>query len=363
MNDASNPQITASSYASDEGALLVGVDLGTSRSTIASINGIRKMVESYVGWPKDAVSLRHLKKNIVFGTEALENRLSLRLYRPLEKGVLKHTLEDEEKNEVTDEVMGNKQAARELVRHLVHLAEPERDQKVYGVVGVPAQASIKSKQALIEACKDSMEAVMLVSQPFAVAYGLGMLDGSMVVDIGAGTIDICRMHGTVPADEDQISLQTAGDQIDRKFHEMLHKRYPDAQFTVNMLKRIKESHAFVAGQVERVKVTFPSSGRPTEYDVTDDLKAASESIITDVSNALRQLIASFDPEFQTKLSTNILLSGGGSQIIGLAGRIKDELHDLGHVNVRSIEEPLYAGANGALQLAIDMPDEFWQKLR
>ena len=37
-------------------ALLLGIDLGTSRSSIVSMNGARKTVESYVGWPKDAVS-------------------------------------------------------------------------------------------------------------------------------------------------------------------------------------------------------------------------------------------------------------------------------------------------------------------
>ena len=33
----------------------------------------------------------------------------------------------------------------------------------------------------------------------------------------------------------------------------------------------------------------------------------------------------------------------------------------GHVIV--VDEPLYAGANGALQLALDMPGEYWQQLR
>jgi len=358
MTQADSFHSEVSSYAADEEALLVGIDLGTSRSAIAAANGVRKMIESYVGWPKDAVAVRHIKKNIVFGTEALEHRLSLRLFRPLEKGVLKHTLEDDDQ----EEGVGNKQAARELIRHLVHLAQPGRDQKVYGVVGVPAQASLKSKQALIEAAHDSMDAVMLVSQPFAVAYGLGMLDGSIVIDIGAGTTDICRMHGTMPAEEDQLSLTTAGDYIDRKFEEFLKERYPEAQFTITMLKRIKESGAFVAGQVEPVKTTFPCNGHPTEFDVTEPLKAACESILDDINDALHKLIASFDPEFQAKLRSNVILSGGGSQIVGLAARIRQQLEDLGGGNVHTVEEPLYAGANGALQLAIDMPDSYWQKL-
>ena len=352
----------SSTYASDSEALLVGIDLGTSRSAVAALNGVRGAAESYVGWPKDTVALRHLKKKVVFGTEALDNRMSVHLFRPLEKGVLKHTLEEDEKNEATQEMMGNKQAARELIRHLVQMARPERDQRVYGVMGVPAQASIKSKQALIDAAKDSMDAVMLVSQPFSVAYGQMMLDGSMIVDIGAGTIDICRMHGTVPEENDQISLTTAGDHIDQKFEELLHERYPDAQFTTNMVKKIKERHAFVAGQVEKVTATFPCDGRPTEYDVTEVLKEATESIVEGISTSVHTLVASFDPEFQDRLKSNILLSGGGSQIVGLSTRLQEALKDLGHTVVTTVEEPLYAGADGALQLATDMPDEYWQQL-
>ena len=360
MTENVEPQV--SSFARDEDALLVGLDMGTSRSALASINGVRKVVESYVGWPKDAVALRYIKKDIVFGTEALNNRLSLNLFRPLEKGVLKVSLEDETGAETGDDKMNNKAAAKELIRHLVHLAKPERDQKVYGVIGVPAQASIRSKQTMIEAAKDSIDAVMLVSQPFAVAYGMGMLDASMVVDIGAGTIDICRMHGTVPTEEDQISLTCAGDCIDGRFAELLKSKHPKVQFTLNMLKKIKESHAFVAGEVERVVVKLPTDGRPTDYDVTDELKVASESIIDEIDNALHALIANFDPEFQSRLRSNVILSGGGSQIIGLASRIQERLQDMGGANVYPVEEPVFAGASGALQLAIDMPDEYWQKL-
>jgi rod shape-determining protein MreB len=352
----------SSVYASDNEALLIGIDLGTSRSSIAALNGVRDVIESYVGWPKDSVALRHLKKKVVFGKEALDNRLSVNLFRPLEKGVLKHTLEKDVTTEATQETMSNERAARELIHHLVQMARPERDQRVYGVMGVPAQASIKSKQALIEAAKDSMDAVMLVSQPFAVAYGQNLLDGSMIIDIGAGTVDICRMHGTVPEEADQISLTTAGDEIDRKFEELLRERYPDAQFTINMLKKIKERHAFVAGQVEKVTATFPCDGRPTEYDVTEMLKEASESIIGGISTAVHTLVASFDPEFQDRLKSNILLSGGGSQIVGLASRLQDALKDLGDPVVSTVEQPLYAGVDGALKLATDMPDEYWQKL-
>ena len=36
-----------------EKAMLLGIDLGTSRSSIVSMNGTRKTVESYVGYARD----------------------------------------------------------------------------------------------------------------------------------------------------------------------------------------------------------------------------------------------------------------------------------------------------------------------
>ena len=78
-----------------EDVLLVGIDLGTSRSSIVALNGVRKTVESYVGYPKDAVSRKMLKTDVLYGKAALDNRLALELYRPLEKGVIKGTFDGE----------------------------------------------------------------------------------------------------------------------------------------------------------------------------------------------------------------------------------------------------------------------------
>ena len=190
-----------------QNALLLGIDLGTSRSSIVSMNGPRKVIESYVGWPKDSISRKHLKADILFGRAALDNRLALNLYRPLEKGVIKGTREND--GTASDEQAKNLEAAAELVRYLVSLVDPGRDDVLYGVVGVPAQASDKNKQGIIEATRGALDSVMIVSEPFAVAYGLERISDVLVIDIGAGTLDLCRMHGTVPASEDQLSFEIA----------------------------------------------------------------------------------------------------------------------------------------------------------
>ena len=60
----------------------------------------------------------------------------------------------------------------------------------------------------------------------------------------------------------------------------------------------------------------------------------------------------------------MLLAGGGSQIKALDTAIEREMHErLGGGKVVRIEEPIYGGADGALKIAHDMPEEFWEKLK
>ncbi len=342
-------------------ALLLGIDLGTSRSAIVGSNGVRKMMESYVGYPKDAVSKKMLKADIIYGRHALENRLALDLYRPLEKGVIKYT--DDDGGSSQNEHDKNLLAATHLIKHLVNLVEPSRDEVLYGVVGVPSQATIKNKKAILEACKEVLDSVMIVSEPFAVAYGMEMLADVMVIDIGAGTTDLARMHGTVPADEDQVSLKIAGDAIDQKLHDLIMEKYPTAQLTVNMCKKFKEQYGYVSDTKDAIVVKIPVDGKPTDHDITQLMRDACSIIVQPILDGIHKLVSTFNPEFQEKLRHNILLSGGGGQIRGLNKRIEDGLDTVGGGTVTVVEEPLFSGATGALQLALDMPSEYWQQLQ
>ena len=341
----------------DHGVLYLGIDLGTSRSSVSASNGVRQTISSYVGYPKDVVSKKLLQKEVLFGDDAVKHRLSLDFYRPLEHGVLK----SREKNAQYDK---NLQAARDLISELIRISQPRKDELVYAVIGAPAQASIKDKEAILDAARTSVDSVMLCSEPFAVAYGLDWLDDVLVIDIGAGTTDLCRMHGTMPEDADQITNTFAGDYVDEELSKAIKKHHPDAQFTVLMVKQIKERHSSVVDRMEPVVVELPVSGKPTEFDITDLVRQACRSIIPPIVEGLGKLVATFDPEFQDRLKNRVLLAGGGSMIKGLDLAIEQEMRRvLGGGKVVRIEEPIYGGANGALKIAHDMPQEFWEKLK
>jgi rod shape-determining protein MreB len=191
-----------------------------------------------------------------------------------------------------------------------------------------------------------------------------MLEDVLVIDIGAGTTDLCRMHGTMPEEADQLTNEMAGDFIDDRLTELLQKAYPQAQFSRQMIKDIKEKHSTVAETTERIEVLLPVKGRPMSFDITDQMKEACRSIVPPIVEGLGELIGTFDPEFQERLKNRVLLAGGGSQIRGLDIAIEAEMHErLGGGRVMRIEEPLFGGANGALKIAHDMPEEYWEKLK
>lgn len=357
-----NRQVNQRSWASEDPfastskdeALFVGIDLGTSLASIAGSNGVREVVPTYVGYPRDNISEELLGTEPLFGEAALKHRLSVELIRPLAHGVIKAGGQgDKNKNLI---------AAQQLVRYLLRRTSPKAGQGVFGVIGTPARASISSKRILIEACRGILDAVMVISEPFAVAYGLGILDRALVIDIGAGTVDLCRLHGTLPDEQDQITLDAAGDFVDTKLFTSIRKKYPKAQFNVNMVRKLKEQYGFVSNNSDRVTASFPVNGRPTDFDITDQLKTACRSIVPGMINAIAKLIGTYDPEFQEAIRSNVILAGGGGQMIGLATLIEQGMEELGGGKVTCVQEPVYAGANGALKMAQRMPKQFWQVL-
>lgn len=345
------------------GVLNVGIDLGTSRTVIACSNGMRTFVPSYVGYAKDAVTEKMLGGNVVFGEKALKYKMAVDLYRPIKKGVIQYS-DDSEKYKKDYEKTIN--VSRELIKYIISLVTTDEETEgliVRGVIGAPALASRRNKKALLEISKGILNDVMIVSEPFTVAYGLNYLYNSLIIDIGAGTVDLCRMQGTIPSEDDQITTLMAGDYIDQVFLGLIKEKYKGANFTVNMIKKFKEENAFVSAQGERISIDLPVEGKPVSHDVTDELREACRKIVPDIVNGIKKLVASFNPEFQDELKGNIILAGGGSQIIGLKKEVESYMKKtLGYGKVTTVDEPLYAGANGALMLAKDMPDEYWDDM-
>ncbi|HJW93027.1 MAG TPA: rod shape-determining protein [Thermoanaerobaculia bacterium] len=337
--------------------LHVGIDLGTSRSAISASNGERFVVDSFVGWPVDMVAKKVLKRSVMIGHEAVSNRTMLDLHRPLERGLLK---------EGSDKDV---EAVRELLRHLLRLVGVETDgsgkvatENVRAVVGVPAAALRTNKQYLRNTMKGIVDSLMIVSEPFAVAYGLDALLHTLIIDIGAGTTDFCVMKGRYPTEEDQRTLTVAGDSIDGHLHKLIAERYPQANVTIFMVRDWKEKNSFVGSAPEKVVVTAPVNGVPTQLDITNEIKAACETILGPTVETMLDLLSRVEPEFQERVRNNIILSGGGGLIRGLPEALQDALKQVGGGKVTYMHDPVFVGSDGGLALALDAPDSDWEKL-
>jgi rod shape-determining protein MreB len=330
--------------------LHVGIDLGTSRSSISASNAGRYVVESYVGWPVDMVARRLVKKPVLFGREALDSRPMLDLRRPLEHGLIKEGSERDE------------QAVQELIRHLISLVGARDGQPIRAVVGVPAEALRVSRQNLRNAVKGVADALMIVSEPFAVAYGMDALLHTMIVDIGAGTTDFCVMRGRYPTEEDQRTLTTAGDSVDDQLMTLVRSKHPDARFSIYMVREWKEKWSFVGEPAGPVLVTVQKHAKSTTIDVTAEMRRACESLVAPVSEAMADLLARVEPEYQERVRHNIILAGGGSQIPGLAAAVERVLIDYGGGAVRVVDDPVFAGSNGSLSIALDASEGDWESL-
>ncbi|MDC3291374.1 rod shape-determining protein [Euryarchaeota archaeon] len=324
--------------------LYIGIDLGTFQSTISASNGTNESVLTVVGKPKDPIARNFLKRDTLFGGDALKNKLACNLYYPLSAGVA----QDDENNLA---------AAKSFVTHLVEAVDPEEFDEVFGVICSPSHISFVDKSNLVSILRGQVNAIMVVSEPFAVAFGLDEIGGSIVVDIGAGTTDVARIYGTFPSEDDQVTVSEAGDWIDERLMELVAKKFTGAQLTKDMVRKWKEDGSYVGGDEREQMVELSVDGKKQVVDVGDLIQIACEELVPHLVRTIKGIVSAADPEYQSLLRNNIILSGGGSLIDGLADRVADELADIGDVRVWCADDPMARVADGALKLSMVMPDD------
>ena len=330
--------------------LLLGIDLGTSRTAVMSSRGEKHMVRSVVGYPRDLIGVKLLGSPYVVGQEALDKRSYLDIRYPLEDGVLR------EYSERDIEV------ARHLLSHVIEVAKPKPNEEICAIIGVPARASGANKSLLLNIAQEMMDMALVISEPFMVAYGQGKLVNALVIDIGAGTVDLSALKGTLPEAEDQATLTRAGNFVDERLMALIEERYPEVQINTHVTCAIKEENSFVGDNGKSIKVELRADGKPGTYDVTDQVQAACESLVPEIIETAENLIRSFPPEHQSDVLKNIVMAGGGSRIKGLASFIAEKLSTFGEVQVTTVADSTFDGSAGALKLAQELPPDYWDQL-
>jgi rod shape-determining protein MreB len=184
----------------------------------------------------------------------------------------------------------------------------------------------------------------------------------MIIDLGAGTTDFCVMNGRLPTEDDQRTLPQGGDWIDEQLLRLIRERHPQASVSIHMVRTWKEEGSFVGQTKTPIVVKAPVQGKPTELDITNEMRQACEGILPPVVESMLDLLSRVQPDYQERVRNNIVVSGGTGLIRGLGPRLEQELQQVGGGKVRVVKDPIYVGSDGGLAIAMDAPESDWERL-
>ncbi|MEI6392538.1 MAG: rod shape-determining protein [Verrucomicrobiota bacterium] len=348
--------------------LQLGFDWGTNTSCIqGSLRGsteltVHHLVPTVVGYAKEGILPDLLPGNasVLFGQEALKHRLHLRLVQPMIDGVLKDI-----------------SVSRDYLQYLKSLISVPAGTEIRAVIGIPANAAVTARENVRQVVAGIFDRVILIPEPFLAALGfrgenrltdpnyVDPVRNSLFVDIGAGTTDVCLVQGYYPTAEDQISLPFAGDKVDAILSEGIKKTYPDCGLSTIKVREIKEQHSSVVAAEQPVIVNVMVGGKVRKLDLTEQIDFACRSLLNQVFEATKALIARAPSDSITELLQNIILTGGGSQIRQLDSELQRMLVEEGYEKpiVRSVGKNYKDFvAKGALKAARQAREDQWQHL-
>jgi rod shape-determining protein MreB len=349
---------TAASYESSKKKLPLGLDLGTLESCILSKlskpgsdqhHGI--LVPTVVGYPEEGILAGILPGNseMLHGKDALANQLHLRLVHPLSDGVIQDL-----------------SATKSFLSYLREQVDPEQKGEALCVIGIPAVADEEAKNKLLDAAKSVFDGVLLIPEPFLAALGMrdeeklqdptykDPVSNSLFVDIGAGTTDFCIIQGYFPKPQDLLSIPFGGNEVDVILDQLIRESYPEVNLPISMIRGFKEDFSYVGEPESGVRVKVPVEGKPRKIEIGKQVGEACNRLVDEITDSLKQVIASASPQSVFSLLQNIILTGGGSRIKNIDQEIQQRLIEEGYENpeVRLSEKdhsPLVA--IGALKVA------------
>lgn len=249
-------------------------------------------------------------------------------------------------------VVSDFEATEEMLAFLINRAQGV-SKKMLGpraVIGVPSGITNVEIRAVKDAARNAgAREVYIVEEPMAAALGIRMpvreAIGSMIVDIGGGTVDIAviSLGGIVRSK----NLRVAGDKLDRDI--IAHVR---SEFKVLIGEKTAESVKIAIGSVieggGHVEAVIRGrdliTGLPREITLTDqDIREAISQSIDTLIEAIREVLETTPPEILSDIIRNgIVLVGGGALLRGLDELLMQWLK----VPVLVADDPLTAVARG-----------------
>ncbi len=316
-------------------SLDIGIDLGTA-NTLVNVRG-KGIVINEPSW---VVVNKRTHETIAVGATAKEmvgrTPANFVAIRPLRDGVISEF-------EIT-------KAMLEYFIGKVHQQTIVPMPRPRVAIGIPSGATQVEKHAVYDAAMAAgAREVYLIEEPRAAALGAGLpvndVKGSMIVDIGGGTTEMAVLSmGEAVVSR---SLRVAGDELDEDIIQYLRKKY-------NLLigERMAEQIKIAIGSAYplQTELTTVARGRnlitglPGSIEVSSiEIRDAMSNSIQIIVDTIRDALDEVPPEVVSDLLDNgVCLAGGGSQILGLVPRLRDELN----LRVWLAEDPMTCVALG-----------------
>ena len=283
----------------------LGIDLGTTSTLVFSPGrGIVLQEPSVVAVSEDRKSV------LAVGNEAkmMVGRTpdSITAYRPMRDGVI-----------------ADYRVTEAMLRYYIRKALPKFAMfKPEVMISVPAGVTSTERRAVIEAAiKAGAKSAYVVKEPILAAIGAKIPiyepRGSMVVDIGGGTIDVAviSLGGIVAS----TSVKCAGNRVDRAIIDYVKKSH-----NLSIGEKTAEEIKIAVGSAVPMEeeLTFTIKGRDIVSGLPRTAEVQTNKIVSAIQKELREMIKAITDVLQDtppELSADIIdrgitMTGGSSQL-------------------------------------------------
>lgn len=226
------------------------------------------------------------------------------------------------------------------------------------VIGIPGDASEVEKKAVQEIGEEAgSNFVLVISEGLAAAIGAGLpiadADGTMVVDLGAGSSDIVVI--SLGGITDIETIRQGGDNIDDNIVVKVKELF-NVEIGIHEAEKAKIAVGMVHSSAEMKPTTTHAIGKsmetnkPEKVEIDSNLVAdAAEPIIVELIEALSHVLKRMSPELISGVYNRTIVVGGTSQLKGLKERIYEEVG----VPVEISDDPMTVVAKGAAIVAAE----------
>ncbi|WP_456455709.1 rod shape-determining protein [Methanopyrus sp.] len=330
----------------DEGLEALGIDLGTMNTVVARPAEEEFLVKQF---PSVVAVKKGTNQVLAIGEEARRmlgrTPEDIIAVRPMRHGVIESL-----------------EYAKFVVQYAIEVGSDNSPEQIERVaVGVPGDASEVERGAIKEATSDvgiDEDNVIVINEALAAAIGAGLPiaepDGTMVIDIGAGSTDIAVI--SLGGITDQETMRVGGDNIDQNVVDLVEEEF-GVRIGIHEAERAKVEVGKVFTETEdiedkEIEVVGKDieTNKPKEITIDSELVAkAAEPVVQEIIRAIERILDRLPPELVPGVYENTVLVGGTSLMRGLRARIEEETD----VPAKLVDDPLTVVAKGAAIVAAE----------